>query len=53
MVLGPRVRYAARKKRKNVIVSKRKRDFHNISCFFSFLDAIKLKFVLEDVVSIK
>ena len=30
------------KKRKNVIVSTRKRDFHSISCIFSILGAIKL-----------
>ena len=48
MVLGPRLRKAARKKSKNNIVSTRKRDFHNISCiFFSFLDAIKLKLFLS------
>ena len=38
VVLGLRLRQAARKKRKNVIVSTRKRDFHSISCiFFLFL----------------
>ena len=36
-----------------LIVSTRKRDFHSISCFFSFLDAIKQKFFSEDVVSVK
>ena len=42
------------KKRKNVIVSTRKRDFHNISCtFFLFLMQLSLSFFSEDVVSIK
>ena len=50
---GPRLRQAARKTRKNVIVSTRNRNFHNISCIFSFLDAIKRKFFSEDVVRIK
>ena len=45
VVLGPRLRKAARKKRKNVIVSIRKRDIHNISCiFFLFLMQLSKSF---------
>ena len=60
MVLDPRmwslIRVSGKqheKNVKNVIVSTRKRDFKIFHVFFSFLDAIKLKFFSEDVVSIK